>query len=399
MELTKKQFASNGILTLFSILLRQGSAVAIGVSMPAIQKYFKATMSQTQLTVVAFTLATGVTELIYGVLADKFGRRKVQIIGLIILAIGSLLCASAKTIDQLFVFRFIQGLGFGVEFTVSASILVDMAKKGSRLARFYSISELLYGLSNIVFSAIGGYMQTLYGWRGNFHMLAIYTILLTIGFCFFFQETSEKKDSIQLKKLFFNYFRLLKDLKHLFSIICIGMLSGFMFAFYGITPFYVQNGLGISTGNYAFFLAFSSFIYMIGVCVNIVLLIKLKPLIICKFGTVLFVLGFIGILIIGELNIKSFGCFVAFSSLMMLCVSFMFANIHSLICNRYKQYAGTVNSMVGFCFFAFGSAITALLGLFHNFNNLSSVILVFGTVGFFIIVSFYLSLCFDRKTI
>ena len=131
--------------------MRQGSAVAIGISMPAIQKYFKATMSQTQLTVVAFTLATGVTELVYGVLTDKFGRRKMQILGLIIFAIGSLLCSSAETIDQLFVFRFIQGLGFGVEFTVSASILVDMAKKGSRLANFYSISELLYGVSNIIF--------------------------------------------------------------------------------------------------------------------------------------------------------------------------------------------------------------------------------------------------------
>ena len=228
-------------------------------------------------------------------------------------------------------------------------------------------------------------------------MLATYTILLVIGFSFFFQETSEKKDSIRLKILFYNYLRLLKDLKHLFSIICIGMLSGFMFAFYGVTPFYIQNGLGVSTSNYAFFLAFSSFIYMIGVCVNIVLLIKIKPLIICKLGTVLFVFGFIGILISGELNIKSFVYFVVFSSLMMLCVSFMFANIHSLICNRYKQYAGTVNSMVGFCFFTFGSAITAILGLFSNFNNLRNVVLVFGTVGFFIIVSFYLSLCFDKK--
>ena len=59
----------------------------------------------------AYLLMSTVTVLIYGKLADLFGRKPVLFVGLTIFLIGSILCGFAVSMEQLIVFRLIQGLG------------------------------------------------------------------------------------------------------------------------------------------------------------------------------------------------------------------------------------------------------------------------------------------------
>jgi MFS transporter, DHA1 family, multidrug resistance protein len=397
----EKKTAKNGGCAFFSIFMRQGPIIPIAISLPAIKQHFHATMTHTQWTTSAFIVATAVMNLVYGALTDRFGRKYIEIIGLFLLFLGSILCMFASSIEQLFVFRIIQGLGFGIEFTVSASILVDLVKTKNGLAQLYSCSEFIYGISNISFAFIGGWLQTQYGWSGNFTMIGIYAVLLAIGFLFFFTETSPKvkKPHISIFKYFLNYFKLFKDLKHVFLVFSLGMTSAFMAVFYATTPFYVQDFLKVSVGNYGLFLTVMSVIYMIGVFINILFLTKFKPETICKFGGLLFLIAFISMFAQVLVHVTSYTYFIISAGIFMMYISFCYANLHSIICNRYPEIAGTINSSIAFIFLFLGATITAIVGLFPNFNSLTLVTGILGVVGFCIMLLFFISLTLKPKKV
>ena len=89
-----------------------------------------------------------VTVLIYGKLADLFGRKPILFIGLTIFLIGSILCGFAASMEQLIVFRLIQGLGAGAVMPIATTIVGDIYTTEER-AKIQGYLSSVWGISAV----------------------------------------------------------------------------------------------------------------------------------------------------------------------------------------------------------------------------------------------------------
>lgn len=128
----------------------------------------------------AYLLTSTVTVPIYGKLADLFGRKPVFLASVTIFMVGSMLCGQAQTMEQLIVFRLLQGLGAGGVLPINQTILGDAYPLEER-ARITGIFSTIWGISGLLGPAIGGFLTEHVSWRWVFYVnfpLCILSMLL-----------------------------------------------------------------------------------------------------------------------------------------------------------------------------------------------------------------------------
>ena len=144
-------------------------------SLPAIGEALHASTAQVQLTISSYLLGFAVGQIIYGPISDRFGRRPVILIALIVYGIGSVFCAVTQSIETLTAVRFVQALG-GAGAIVLARAVVRDIYSGVRAGRELSLMGSITAFAPIVAPAIGGVLQIAFGWRASFILLVIFAL-------------------------------------------------------------------------------------------------------------------------------------------------------------------------------------------------------------------------------
>ncbi|CAH0345907.1 MDR family MFS transporter [Bacillus sp. CECT 9360] len=139
-----------------------------------------------------YLLMNAVTVLIYGKLSDLFGRKPILIIGIIIFLIGSLLCGFAETMNELIIYRFIQGFGAGAIAPIATTIVGDIYEKHER-ARIQGYLSSVWGISAVLGPALGGILVQSVTWKLVFWINIPLGLLSIAGIWFFLYENIEKK--------------------------------------------------------------------------------------------------------------------------------------------------------------------------------------------------------------
>ena len=147
----------------------------------------------------AYLLMSTVTVLIYGKLADIFGRKPILFTGLTIFLVGSILCGFAVSMEQLIVFRLIQGLGAGAVMPIATTIVGDIYTTEER-AKVQGYLSSVWGISAVSGPVIGGLLVQYLNWKFVFWVNVPLGVLAMLGIYFFLQEPArEKKVSIDYK--------------------------------------------------------------------------------------------------------------------------------------------------------------------------------------------------------
>ena len=104
-------------------------------ALPALTEGFGAPMSQAQLTLTALLLAFGLSQLIWGPLSDRFGRRPVLLVGLTCYVVASIGNTLAPTMDMLIIWRTLQGAAMGAGVMCARAIVRDLYQpvEGARI--------------------------------------------------------------------------------------------------------------------------------------------------------------------------------------------------------------------------------------------------------------------------
>ncbi len=157
-------------------------------ALPAITSGFGAPLSQAQLTLTGMLLAFGCSQMVWGPLSDRFGRRPILLAGLglyTLAAIGSLLSAHMAA---LVVWRVLQGAAMGAVVMAGRAIVRDLypPEQGARV-----LSKALSGLGIIAaFSApVGGWVASHWGWRAALGVPAVFGVLTLALLALRFKET------------------------------------------------------------------------------------------------------------------------------------------------------------------------------------------------------------------
>ncbi|MGH7759922.1 MAG: MDR family MFS transporter [Candidatus Dormibacteraceae bacterium] len=117
----------------------------------------------------AYLLTSTVTVPIYGKFSDVFGRKVMLMIGVSVFLIGSWLSGASQNMNELVIFRGIQGLGAGALFPIVMAMIGDLYSPRER-GRFQGLFGAVFGLSFIVGPFIGGWITDHVSWHWVFYV-------------------------------------------------------------------------------------------------------------------------------------------------------------------------------------------------------------------------------------
>ncbi|PIW63139.1 MFS transporter [Shewanella sp. CG12_big_fil_rev_8_21_14_0_65_47_15] len=116
---------------------------------------------------IGYMLAMAASVPIYGWLGDNFGRAKILMIALVVFALGSIVSASAGTMDHMIAGRILQGMGGGGLMSLSQSLIGELVPIRQR-ARFQGYFAAMFTLASVGGPVIGGFVVHAYSWHWLF---------------------------------------------------------------------------------------------------------------------------------------------------------------------------------------------------------------------------------------
>ena len=245
-------------------------------ALPALTGSLSASMAQAQLTLSALLLAFGVSQLVWGPLSDRFGRRVVLLCGLAAYLVAAMGSAMAPGMLQLIVWRAVQGIAMGAVVVCARALVRDLyePQEGARI-----MSKGLSGLGVLacICAPLGGLLAELFGWRAALMALAVFGAGALLLIALRFEETLQHKNpqALQPATLLKTWFTICSNPTFLaFSALSAASYGG-LFTFLASSSFVFMKVLGLSKTQYGLVLFFSAFFYIGGTFVCRRLVVRL----------------------------------------------------------------------------------------------------------------------------
>ncbi len=234
-------------------------------ALPALTEGFGASMAQAQLTLTALLLAFGVSQLVWGPLSDRFGRRPVLLAGLTAYVLASIGATLAPGMDLLIVWRTVQGAAMGAGVMGARAIVRDLYSPAQG-ARVMSRGLSGLGLIACISAPLGGLLSDLFDWRMALLALAVFGALCLILVTLRFTETVPHRNphALQPATLARTWLAILRNPTFLaFSALSTASYAG-LFTFLASGSFVFIKVLGLSKTHYGFLMFSMAFTYLLG---------------------------------------------------------------------------------------------------------------------------------------
>ena len=221
-------------------------------ALPTIGGDLGASPAAVQMTLMAFLIATGGCQLLYGPAADIFGRKKPIYFGIGLFVIGSIGCALAPNVETLIVFRVVQGVGACAGAVVPRAIVRDL-HTGADAARLMSLLMLVFSVSPILAPLIGSFIIAGTGWRGVFWAVAGIGLVIITMVALALEETrpAEARTGASLKSSISSFALLLKDRYYLGLVLTGAFGVASFFSYLGNSSFVIIEHFGQSELGYS----------------------------------------------------------------------------------------------------------------------------------------------------
>ncbi|MEU9730389.1 MFS transporter [Streptomyces sp. NPDC048002] len=168
-----------------SLLIVSLDNTVLNVALPAMQQDLHASTAGLQWTIDSYTLVLASLLMLAGSTADRIGRKRVFMAGLVVFTIGSVLCSVAPNLEALVVFRMVQAVGGSMLNPVAMSIITNTFTDPRERARAIGVWGAVVGLSMAAGPLVGGVLVDSVGWRSIFWVnlpVGLAALLLTLRY-------------------------------------------------------------------------------------------------------------------------------------------------------------------------------------------------------------------------
>ena len=384
----QKKFArpGGGFIALIAAIMAI-NALAVDIMLPALPAMGAdlgvASENHAQFVITAYLLGFGVSQLFYGPVSDRFGRRLPLFFGLAIYIAAALGAAIASDFTTLIVLRVLQGVGAAASRIIAVSVVRDKYA-GRQMAEVMSLVMVVFMILPIIAPATGQFIMLFGEWHLIFLFMAI--MAAVVGLCAYFRlpETlaEENRRPLTVRSVIGGFGIVLSNRVALFYTLGTSFILGALFG-------YINSAQQIFVGIYQlgswFPLAFAT------VAMTLALASFLNSRLVGRFGmrrisqTMLFVFTGMSLLwLILSLSLSDslpFPLLMVIYMIIMMSFSLVTSNFNALAMEPLGAIAGTASSVLGFAQTVIGAAIGAVIGQAFN-GTTTPVAMGYCVVGF-----------------
>lgn len=306
--------------------------------------------NEMQLLVYVFMVSFALMQIVYGPLADSFGRKKVLMGGLLIYAIGTIMAIFSNSYEQLLVARFVQGLGAAAPRVLSMAITRDCFE-GREMARVMSFVMMVFIILPVFAPASGSLILVLFNWHMIFVSTLVLAVIIAIWYSLRMPETlhPEYRHKLSVVRIFNDIKTTITTRQTLGYSTAMGVMFGFLMAYIGSAQQIFETevyGLGIwfplVFGLIAAFMSISSFVNA-----RLVRQLGMRKL---SHGGLLVIITSSAVNLVIALaydGIPPLPVFAVGLTVTLFCFSMTMPNFNSLAMEPLGAIAGTASSITG----------------------------------------------------
>ncbi|MBA2726644.1 MAG: multidrug effflux MFS transporter [Parachlamydiaceae bacterium] len=313
--------------------------------------------------------------LLWGTISDWCGRRKAMLMGLIVYGVGTVGCANTGSVEALLAWRFLQAFGASVGSVITQTILRD-AYEGSERTKLFSVMSGALAFSPAIGPFLGGFISETFGWRGNFWILTVISVVLYLWTFFKLPETRPLHiKSLSLNKVANLFYEMICNRFLIGHILLIGATNGILFGFYQEAPFVFIEQMGIKPSYYGLCGLLIASATIVSAKISYRKSGELSQLVMIQLGAGCVVVGgFVYILLVmtGIFDIGFAGVTMGIATLFIifLGIGLIIPNSLSQALKSYQVVAGTAGSIFGGCYYVMIAVCTWVMSILHNGTGL-----------------------------
>ncbi len=218
---------------------------------PAIESDFGVSRALLNQSLGFYLAAYAISTLVWGPITDRFGRRPIIILGMVLYAVSSLGCAFSSSYAEFLGYRVMQGIVASGGLVAGRAIVRDLFD--SRDAqKVMSQVIMLFAIAPAIAPIVGGWLHDHWGWRSIFYFLAIYGLLSMLAFVFFIPESHprENRQSLHPSNIARVYLSTFKHAHFQAIIFAIGTAFAGLFLYIAGAPTVIFNFLGLGADDF-----------------------------------------------------------------------------------------------------------------------------------------------------
>jgi len=347
------------------------SAMSIDIMLPALPLLsadFKlADPNQAQMVITAFFAGIGFSQLFYGPLADRFGRKPILITGLVLFIFAGILTMIADTFTSLLAARVLQGVGAGSPRVMATSMVRD-CYVGARMAKVMSLAVMVFMIVPVLAPSLGQLvLMVAPGWNWVFAVLLIAGVALLAWAIMRLSETlpPERRMPLTPRSIYSAYRQTLTTRRFVGYMIAVSLVFG---AHIGFISSSQQIFVDVFDAGRAFPLLFAAIALTTGIAafVNSKLVRRVGMRRLSVSGLVAIVVINIFHLAIDLAGYETLLVFMVLQGASVFTFGILAANLNALAMEPMGHIAGTASSMAGFVSTIGGTLIGLTIGLMFN---------------------------------
>jgi len=339
--------------------------------LPAISQNLHIDIAKAGLLITAYMIPFGFFQIVFGPLADRFGKNQVITFAVAMFTIATGLCALGSNLVNLSIFRALTGIFAASVMPISLAMIGDIfpvKERQGAIGTFMGISFLGQGLS----MAIGGTIAYFLNWRGVFAVYAVFALIPAFLLIRNYKALPSEKHPDS--KIFAPYIKLLGNSRSLFTYIIVLLEGLFIVGSFSYAGAYISKTYGFNYFYIGLIMTAFGIMTVIGGRLSGKIVLKIGARKLLSIGLALAALADIVIYLFGNT------LWLLIIGVALLGLGFIFT--HSTLLTRATEFAqkarGAAMSLVAFCFMGGGGVGTAIGGRLITATSLSKLFLVYG---------------------
>ena len=353
-------------------------------AIPAMAASFDVSTGEIQITLASLNLGAAIGQIVYGPLADRFGRRPVIIVAMSVFSLTGFATVIAPNVEWLNFLRFIQGLTAASGMIIIRAVVRDLYD-GALAAKMLAYTFVTGSIMPIAAPIIGGNVTVWLGWQPNFYIIGGIGVLVLASLWIWLEETGERDyQAINVQVMSKSFFRLARDRVFVtYAYTGIGPYAGLFAILTTLSSILIEiMGLSPTVFGYLFGLIMLGNLAASLLAGRLVTRVGEMPLIyagctICLIsGITAGCLAWVSVLTPAGIVIPSLGCMMGFALLVPAATAGAMS--------PFPEMAGRASSLIGLIHYSAGAITSLVMGLMADgtYMPLVSALTICGILSF-----------------